>query len=129
MSGQDTDPFATMFAVYFSTMETVYDPVFKRIDLQVDVEGRTGRLVVDGLIGMHGEPIRNLVTGKPARASICRKASSTRSPRSAAARAARRARSKSACRTRTASSRTYIRITMAWYGGSESDSRERRRTA
>ena len=28
MTGQDTDPFATMFAVYASTVETMHAPVF-----------------------------------------------------------------------------------------------------
>lgn len=70
MSGEDSDPFATMFAVYASTFETVYDPLFKPIDFDVDVDGRKGRLEVEGLIEMHGEPIRNPVTGEESRARI-----------------------------------------------------------
>jgi hypothetical protein len=70
MAGEDTDPFATMFAVFASTYETVYEPLFKQIDFDVDVDGRTGRLVVEGIIDMRGEPIRNPVTGAVTRARI-----------------------------------------------------------
>jgi hypothetical protein len=70
MSGQDTDPMATMFAVYFSTLEQVYDPVFAPIEFEVDVEGRKGRYLVPGLIEARGEPIKNPVTGAEHRARI-----------------------------------------------------------
>src|SRR2546425_4808433 len=70
MSGQDTDPMATMFAVYFSTLEKVYDPVFAPIEFEVDVEGRKGRYVVPGLVETRGEPIKNPVTGAEHRARI-----------------------------------------------------------
>jgi hypothetical protein len=70
MSGQDTDPMATMFAVYFSTLEKVYDPIFAPIEFEVDVERRKGRYVVPGLVETHGEPIKNPVTGAEHRARI-----------------------------------------------------------
>ena len=70
MTGQDTDPFATMFAVYASTVTTMHAPVFTDIDLQLDVEGRKGRIYVKDYIETVGEPIRNKVTGIEARAQI-----------------------------------------------------------
>jgi hypothetical protein len=70
MTGQDTDPFATVFAVFASTIETMHEPVFAPIDFEVDVEGRRGRLRVDGYVEMIGEPIRNKVTGAESRAQI-----------------------------------------------------------
>ena len=70
MSGEDSDPFATMFAVYASTMEKVFDPVFTKIDFEVDVDKRAGRIKVDGYIDAAGEPIRNPVTGEEHRARI-----------------------------------------------------------
>ncbi len=70
MTGQDTDPMATMFAVYFSTLEKVYDPIFAKIDFDVDVEARKGRYVVPGLVESRGEPIKNPVTGAETRARI-----------------------------------------------------------
>jgi hypothetical protein len=70
MSGQDTAPFATMFAVYASTLSKLHDPVFTRIDFEVDVDGRKGRLSIENYAEMTGEPIRNKVTGKESRAQI-----------------------------------------------------------
>jgi hypothetical protein len=70
MSGQDTAPFATMFAVYASTLSKFHDPVFTKVDFEVDVDGRKGRLFVKDYIEMTGEPIRNKVTGQESRAQI-----------------------------------------------------------
>src|SRR5688572_19631035 len=70
MTGQDTDPFATMFAVFASTVSVMNAPVFTDIDLTVDVDARRGRIVVEGYIDTVGEPIRNKVTGKETRARI-----------------------------------------------------------
>ncbi len=70
MSGGETDPFATMFNVFASTVETVYDPVFTRIDFDVDIEERKGRINVEGYFETVGEPIRNPVTGDPHRVRI-----------------------------------------------------------
>ena len=70
MTGQDTDPFATMFAVFASTVSVMNAPVFTDIDLTVDVDARRGRIVVEGYIDTVGEPIRNKVTGKESRARI-----------------------------------------------------------
>ena len=70
LSGGETDPGATMWSVYASTMEKVFDPVFKPIEIEVDVEARVGRVSVDGLLECSGEPIRNPVTGAPHRAII-----------------------------------------------------------
>jgi hypothetical protein len=70
MSGEDTEPFATMFAVYASTVSKMNPPVFTNIDLDVDVDRRRGRLFVKDYIEMTGEPIRNPVSGAEARAQI-----------------------------------------------------------
>jgi len=70
MTGQDTDPFATVFAVFITTIETMHEPVFTDIDFEVDVEGRRGHLKIDGYVEMRGEPIRNKVTGAESRAQI-----------------------------------------------------------
>jgi hypothetical protein len=70
MTGQDTDPFATMFAVYASTVTKMNAPVFAKIDLELDIDGRRGRIFVKDYIESQGEPILNKVTGAPARAQI-----------------------------------------------------------
>ncbi len=70
MTGQDTDPFATMFAVYASTVTNMHEPVFTDIDFDIDVEGRRAQLRIEGYVEMDGEPIRNKVTGEESRAQI-----------------------------------------------------------
>ncbi|MEO8455483.1 MAG: DUF1326 domain-containing protein [Sphingomicrobium sp.] len=70
MTGQDTDPFATMFAVFASTIETMHEPVFTRMDFEVDVDARRGTLTIPGHVTMTGEPLRNNVTGVEVRAQI-----------------------------------------------------------
>ena len=70
MTGQDTEPFATMFAVYASTVSKMHPPVFTEIELDLDVEARRGRLAVEGYIETKGVPIRNPVTGAESRAQI-----------------------------------------------------------
>ncbi|MEO6092446.1 MAG: DUF1326 domain-containing protein [Novosphingobium sp.] len=70
MTGQDTDPFATMFAVYASTVTRMHDPVFCNIELELDIEARRGRIAIDGYIESTGEPIRNKASGAETRAQI-----------------------------------------------------------
>jgi hypothetical protein len=70
MSGEDTEPGATFFQVFATTYEQVNEPIFARIDFEVDVDGRTARLQVPEVIDARGEPILNPVTGEPHRARI-----------------------------------------------------------
>lgn len=70
MSGEDTEPGATLFQVFAATFDTVHDPVFAAIDFEVDVDGRRARLNVPGLIEARGEPVINPVSGEAHRARI-----------------------------------------------------------
>jgi len=70
MSGQDTEPGATFFQVFSTTFETFHDPVFARIDFEIDVDNRTARLQVPGVIDARGAPILNPVTGAQHRVRI-----------------------------------------------------------
>jgi len=70
MTGQDTDPFATVFAVFASTIETMYEPKFAPIEFDVDVEGRRAKLSIPGHVEMSGEPIKSPVDGSEVRARI-----------------------------------------------------------
>jgi hypothetical protein len=70
ISGQDTDPFATVFAVFATTFDTVFDPIFAPIELQIDVDARRATARAGNVIEMAGEPIRNPVTGHEHRARI-----------------------------------------------------------
>lgn len=70
LSGEETEPGATIWNVFSTTLDEVLDPDFKPIELEVDVEERVGRVSVPGLVEGRGEPIRNPVTGKVHRARI-----------------------------------------------------------
>lgn len=70
MMGKDTDPFATVFAVFATTFEQVYEPIYAPADIQIDVDARRGRIRFGESAEVLGEPIRNPVTGKEHRARI-----------------------------------------------------------
>lgn len=70
MTGQDTAEMATMWWVYAAMCPTKLEPLFKPIELEVDVDARRARLVVPGVVESTGEPIRNPVTGAEHRARI-----------------------------------------------------------
>lgn len=70
LSGEDTAPGGTIFQVFSTTFAKVHEPVFAKIDFEVDVDGRTAQVNIPGLIEARGEPIVNPVTGEKHRARI-----------------------------------------------------------
>ena len=70
LTGQDTEPGATIFNVFASTLEKLHEPVFTDIEFQVDVAARRARIHVAGLVESRGEPILNPVTGAEHRIRI-----------------------------------------------------------
>lgn len=70
MSGEETEPGATIFNVFAATYTRVHEPLFRRIDLQGDLSTCTARLVIDGVVDARIEPIRNPVTGQRTAARI-----------------------------------------------------------
>jgi hypothetical protein len=70
MLGLDTEPGATFFQVFSTTFEKAHDPIFAKVDFEVDIGGRTARLNVPGWIEARGEPILNPVTRKTHHARI-----------------------------------------------------------
>ncbi|MBV8567508.1 MAG: DUF1326 domain-containing protein [Methylobacteriaceae bacterium] len=70
MSGQDTEPGATVFQVFATTYEKVHDPIFTHLDLEIDVEARRATFKVPDLVEARGEPILNPVTKREHRAQI-----------------------------------------------------------
>jgi len=70
ITGQDTEPGATVFNVFASTFEKLHDPIFAPIEFQVDIAERKARLVVPGITEGRGEPILNPVTGAAHRVRI-----------------------------------------------------------
>lgn len=70
MSGEDTDPGATIFSVFAATFEKVFDPIFAPMTFEVDVDARRGKIRVGDVLELDGQPIRNPVTGDEHRARI-----------------------------------------------------------
>ena len=70
VTGQDTDPGATIFQVFSATFEKLHPPMFLPIEFKVDVEGRKARLTVPGITEGRGEPIVNPITGREHRPRI-----------------------------------------------------------
>ena len=69
LGGEEQEP-TTVFNIYSATVEQELEPIFAPIEFACDIEARTGRLRVPGVMEMTIEPIRNPVTGKPHRAQI-----------------------------------------------------------
>lgn len=70
MTGQETEPGATVFNVFATTYAKVHDPLFVGIDVVADLAARTGHIVVDGVADARVEPFRNPVTGEPVHATV-----------------------------------------------------------
>lgn len=70
LAGEETEPGASVFNVFASVIDTFHEPLFKPIEFDVDMEARTGRFAVPGLVEARGEPITNPVTGKAHRARV-----------------------------------------------------------
>ena len=70
MQGQGAEPGQIMLAIYRAMCTTVHEPLFKPIDLEINLEERTARVHVPGLIDAQVEPILNPVTGAKLRARI-----------------------------------------------------------
>ena len=70
LTGQETEPFATIFSVIAAMTEKLHEPLFKPIESEADEEARTGRFSVKGLCEASAEPIKNPVTGQPHRARV-----------------------------------------------------------
>ena len=70
LSGQETEPGATIFNVFAATFETMHPPQFLPIDFELDLERRVGHLKVAGVLDTEVSPITNPVTGSQLRARV-----------------------------------------------------------
>ena len=70
MYGENTEPMATAFSMYASTMEKIHEPLFKSIELNIDLESRRCNLHAEDIISTTTEPISNPITGEEHRATI-----------------------------------------------------------
>jgi hypothetical protein len=70
LHGESTRPGATHFFVYNSTMSEVLETLYAPVDVEIDVEARTGHIEVPGLVESRGAPIIDPHSGEPHRAAI-----------------------------------------------------------
>lgn len=70
LSGQETEPGTTVFNVFAATFDEVLEPLFKPIEMDINVDARRGSVRIDGLVHTIASPILNPVTGKEHRARI-----------------------------------------------------------
>lgn len=62
--GDAGNPGTNHFSVFRSTCSEILDPIYVRIDLDVDIEARTARLEVPGYVTAKGAPIMNEFSGE-----------------------------------------------------------------
>ncbi len=70
LGGQDTEPGATVFQVFASTLDKVHEPHFGKIDFEIDVGKPAARIKVDGWVDSRGEAILNPITKESHRARV-----------------------------------------------------------
>lgn len=70
LNGDDTEPGATVFQIFSSTCETIHPPIFTNIEIELDIDKRRARAVIEGIGEMRGEPILNPITGAEHRVRI-----------------------------------------------------------
>ena len=68
--GGETDEGRTHWWVYHAMSRTVHPPIFKPIEFEVDIEARTARVVIPGILESTGRPIRSPATGAEHRVRI-----------------------------------------------------------
>lgn len=69
-NGEETEPGATIFNVFTNVIETYHPPQYRPIQFEADVEARTGRFAIAGVVEGGSEPIKNPVTGDPHRVRV-----------------------------------------------------------
>ena len=70
LQGEGAEAGAVMLQIYRAMCPTYHEPLFKPIELELDVARRTARLRVPGLVDTSVEPLKNPVTGAEHRARI-----------------------------------------------------------
>lgn len=70
LSGQETEPGATVFNVFAGTMSKVHEPQFLPISWEADMESRRCHFSVEELVDATATPIVNAVTGAEHRARV-----------------------------------------------------------
>jgi hypothetical protein len=70
LQGEGAAPATSMLQIYRAMCVKVHAPLYKAIEIEADVDKRTARLKVAGVVDTTVEPIKNPVTGADHRARI-----------------------------------------------------------
>jgi hypothetical protein len=70
LSGGETEEAKTHWWVFRAMSSVVHEPLFRRIELEVDIDRREARVEVPGVLTARGRPIRSPVTGEAHRVRI-----------------------------------------------------------
>lgn len=70
LHGGETEEAKTHWWVFHAMSSKVHDPLYRPIELEVDVERRTGRARIPGVLELHGRPIVSPATGNEHRVRI-----------------------------------------------------------
>lgn len=70
LQGEGAAPGTIMLQIYRSMCSKVHPPLFKPIEIQADIDKRTAKLHIPGIVETNIEPIKNPVTGADHRARI-----------------------------------------------------------
>ena len=68
--GQSTAPMATHFFVYNAMSDTVLDPLYKPVEMSIDIEGRTANVKIAGIVESEGRPIIHPINDSEVRSRI-----------------------------------------------------------
>jgi hypothetical protein len=68
--GGETDQAATHWWVFRAMSSKVHDPIFKPIEFEIDIQARTARVVVPGILKSSAHPIKSPATGDEHRVRI-----------------------------------------------------------
>ncbi len=70
LSGKHTNEAATHWWVFHAMSDTIHTPLFKPFEFDVDIEKRSARVVIPGVVESLGSPIRSPATGDEHRVRI-----------------------------------------------------------
>lgn len=70
LHGGETEEAKTHWWVFHAMSSTIHEPLFKPIDLEIDIENRTARASIPDVLESTGRPILSPVTGEPHRVRI-----------------------------------------------------------
>jgi hypothetical protein len=70
LTGEETDPGATIFNVFAAVITTLHPPAFLPISFDLDLDGRRGKVSIESVLDTEVSPIRNPVTGAEHRVRV-----------------------------------------------------------